>query len=235
MAQIKKDREGSTCYQNLRKAILKLEMRPGSVIDEAGLVKQFNVSRTPVREAIIQLIADGLVIREGRSARVSPLDIDRISPLYDALMIASRMVHRLSAEFRTEADLIQIKAQMELFEKAVPTLRGVDLTEINFQFHQAISAGSHNPYFFDFYKRVLTETLRLARVCFSETVEGTQNIEQHLTETARQHRAIYKAIEDKNPDTADKLAADHCRLERSRITAIIANEAKSINSSIKLD
>ncbi|MDN3718170.1 GntR family transcriptional regulator [Roseibium salinum] len=112
-----KDRSGSSPYRTLRERILTLELRPGSVLDEAGLSRQLEVSRTPIREAIIQLIADGLVVREGRSARVAPLDLDDIPPLYDALLISSRMIQRLAAEFRTEADLQVIREKNDALRK----------------------------------------------------------------------------------------------------------------------
>ena len=108
------ERDAWKVTRELRDAILRLELRPGRSLDEAAIAEALSVSRTPVREAIIQLIADGLVVREGRSAKVAPLDFDDLPKLYDALLIASRMVHRLAAQNRTDEDLKRITDQMEL-------------------------------------------------------------------------------------------------------------------------
>lgn len=226
-----KGRNGSVCYSALREQILRSELRPGVVLDEAGLVEHLNVSRTPVREAIIQLIADGLVVREGRSVRVAPLDVDQIPPLYDALLISSRMVHRLAAEFRTAQELEHIGATMRLFEEATASPSGVTLTEANFEFHRAISASAHNRYFSEFYDRVFTETLRFARACFTEQFFARENVAAHLAETARQHRAIFKTIADRDVEAADRLAVEHYQLTRSRLNEVLTSGANALNDT----
>jgi DNA-binding GntR family transcriptional regulator len=68
------ERDGTHVEKWIREAILRLKLRPGQVLDEARLSEELMVSRTPVREAIIKLIADGLIIRDGRKAKVTPLD-----------------------------------------------------------------------------------------------------------------------------------------------------------------
>jgi len=113
------DRDGTHVEKWIREAILRLKFRPGQVLDEARLSEELMVSRTPVREAIIKLIADGLVIRDGRKAKVTPLDFDEVPKLFDALLISSRMVHRLAAEFRTDANLDEINHTLLEFERSV--------------------------------------------------------------------------------------------------------------------
>ena len=54
-------RDGATVARKLKDAILRMELRPGVLLDETRLADAYKVSRTPIREAIIQLIADGLV------------------------------------------------------------------------------------------------------------------------------------------------------------------------------
>lgn len=227
----KRDRDGSLSYRILRERIIRSELRPGMVLDEAGLVQQLNVSRTPVREAMIQLIADGLAVREGRSVRVAPLDVDQIPPLYDALLIASRMVQRLAAEMRTADDLDRIGERMIDFETAIDGQQGVLLTEANFQFHLEISAAAHNRYFSEFYERVLTETLRFARACFTSASYVSSDLEGHLRETARQHRAIFQAIENQDVDNADDLAVVHFRLTRSRLDKVLSGGAAAVHGN----
>ncbi len=69
-------------YQRLREGILSLDYVPGANLDEAQLVESFGLSRTPVREALIRLAADGLVVllpNRGRRWRRS------ISPIFRAM------------------------------------------------------------------------------------------------------------------------------------------------------
>nr|WP_302480820.1 GntR family transcriptional regulator [Leisingera sp. ANG59] len=218
----------------MREQILTLALRPGLVLDEASLTRQFEVSRTPIREAIIQLIADGLVVREGRSARVAPLDIDDIPPLYDALLISSRMIQRLAAEFRSEADLAIIRSKMLEFETAVPSQRGALLSEANYAFHLAISAAANNRYFSEFYERTLVGSLRFNRACFSGNIYATRDTGEHLATTAEQHRDTVQAIADHDIETADQLAVAHHTLARRRLEKVLSMGALSVDSNTDL-
>lgn len=226
------ERDGSRVTQILRDSILKLELRPGMILDEVEVATRLKVSRTPVREAIIQLVADGLVVREGRKAKVAPLDFDDVPKLYDALLISSRLVNRLAAENRTKRQLKEIARHMAVFEDA--TVHGNDVTrsEANHAFHTAISDATGNRHISAFYESALIGTLRLSRACFSngyELVEDDKTLKDHLAETVRQHTAIYAAIEERDVAAADKLAVDHYRLTKNRVIAVLFDRSQALS------
>lgn len=223
-------RDSGGVYRMLRNAILRVELPPGMMLDETSLAEKMAVSRTPVREALIQLVADGLVVRQGRGVSVAPLDLAAIPALYDALHIASRLVQRLAAEMRTEEDLEMILEKLEEFEQLIDGRDGVLLTDANQAFHFAIAAATANAYVSSFYTSVMTETLRLNRICFSAAGYSDRNINNHLVETARQHRAIYKAIERRDLAAADALASEHYRLTRSRLDSLLAQRSESLSA-----
>lgn len=222
------ERDGQKVARKLREAIIRLELRPGLVLDEADLAEQMNVSRTPVREAIIQLISDGLVQRHGRKAIVATMDFDEVPKLYDALLVSSRLVQRLAAEHRTENDLKAMEKTMLAFEQSNDGSNGVARSEANLQFHLAISRASGNRYFASFYDGVLLGTIRLARACFAHesTVEylkpsTKEELGAHLAETERQHRALFEAIKSQDVEMADQLAVDHYLLTRNRVEKVL--------------
>ena len=219
------ERDGGKITRRLRNAILRLQFRPGQNLDEAELSETLGVSRTPVREAIIQLIADGLVVREGRKARVAPLDLDDIPKLYDALLISSRMIQRLAAENRTATDLKAIEKSMRRFEKATLAQSGVERSEANQEFHFAISRAAGNRYFQAFYDQVLMDTIRLARACFSDQLLSRAvpdaSLSAHLEDTIQQHRQIFEAIEQADAERADALAVLHHQLTTQRLKQVL--------------
>lgn len=230
------ERDGIKIARQLRDSILRLELRPGEGLDEADVASALGVSRTPVREAIIQLIADGLVVRDGRKAKVAPLDFDDVPKLYDALLISSRMIQRLAAENRTDRDLKDIEKQMRRFERSIEGSNGVERSEANLAFHVAISAGAKNRYFSAFYEQTLVGTIRLARACFANYAEfgGTEEsdeLQAHLRETARQHRLIFDAIEAQDPERADELAIVHYRLTKQRTEKVLFEGSRTLSIS----
>ena len=231
-------RDGDKVLRFLRDSILRLDLRPGVIIDEAGLAAQLSVSRTPIREAIIQLIADGLVIRDGRSARVAPLDFDEVPKLYEALLISSRMIHRLAAENRTEADLAAIRQAMLDFEALSSSGDGLERQDANVRFHICIATAARNRYFLDFYERTLIASSRLARACFSNTdrtsisaAEPDDELVRHVRETARQHRLMVEAIADRDIAASDLLAVEHQDLSFNRLKRAIFTGAVAISSA----
>lgn len=221
-------RDGIKALNIMRERILRLEISPGSVIDENALASMLSVSRTPVREAIIQLISEGLAIRDGRFARVAPLNFDDIPRLYEALLVSSRMIIRLAAEHRTADDLKDIKAMHEAFEKHKYSGDDMHRLEANVNFHQAIARAAHNPYFYDFYHKTLTASSRLSLACFAGAGGNSGNtgavseksdseLFAHVTETSRQHALMVRAIEKRNIEEADNLAVKHHDLAGNRI------------------
>lgn len=228
------ERDGNSVFRYLRDAILRVELQPGAVMDESSLAKQLNVSRTPVREALIQLIADGLAVRKGRVVSVTQMDLASIPPLYDALLISSRLVQRLAAEMRTDEELDLIHQKMITFEETIPSLDGVMLTEANRQFHLAIATATGNTYISGFYRGVLTEALRLNRICFSANPYNDPDIKTHLAETARQHRIIFDAISSQDIELADELAIEHHKLSRSRLDTLLSRQSRSLKEELEI-
>lgn len=241
MAENATGRDGDKVLSILRDGIIRLEYRPGSVIDEAGLAARLKVSRTPIREAVIQLIADGLVIRDGRSARVAPLDFDDIPRIYDALLISSRMIHRLAAENRTEEDLSRIRAAMLEFEALQHRGDGLARQDANVSFHMQIALSANNIYFLEFYKRTLIASSRLSRACFSNTERGSvaeadpdDDLVAHVAETARQHRLMVEALGDRDVEASDRMATLHQDLSFNRLRKTMFRATEAISSAPSL-
>lgn len=229
------ERDAWKVTRQLRDSILRLELRPGASLDEAALAESLSVSRTPVREAIIQLIADGLVVRDGRSAKVAPLDFDDLPKLYDALLVGSRIVHRLAAQNRTDADLKKIAKQRDLFKEAVASGDGVGRSETNFTFHLTIAHAANNRHFASFYEQALIGSLRIARACFSGNADGREpDIEQHLAETIRQHDMLYEAIESRDAERADEYATLHHSLTTDRVKRILFSGSPVLGETLNL-
>ncbi len=100
-------------YRDLRREILHLVLKPGDDLDESVVSARFAVSRTPVREALIRLTAEGLVTSSrGRGARVAPLSIGDLRAFFEGLDILQRSVTRLAAHRRLDSDLARIEASM---------------------------------------------------------------------------------------------------------------------------
>lgn len=191
-------------YSKLREDILRMELAPGELLDEVAIGKQFNLSRSPVREALIRLSAEGLIkTLPNKSTLVAPLNIAEFSQFIDALDLMQRVATRLAAKLRTDQDLQNIKDQQAKFENAVSKRDVLAMIETNRDFHVAISEAGRNSYFTLFYTRLLDDGRRMLRLYFRSFGDTLP------TELADEHYQLIKAIEDRDEERAERLAQKH--------------------------
>ena len=80
-----------TVYEQLRQSIIDLTLEPGSPLDEVSLSAQFDMSRTPIREALVRLSAEGLVTSlPNRNTIVASIDFVRLPVYFEALSLSAR-------------------------------------------------------------------------------------------------------------------------------------------------
>ena len=120
---------------------------PGAGLDETDIARRFNVSRTPVREALRQLVASGLVdARAHRGAVVARPSIERLSGMFEAMAELEALCAGLAAERMLPAERHRLEAIHE--ELRVLSYAGNPdrFHDVNERFHNAIYAGSQNGY-----------------------------------------------------------------------------------------
>lgn len=198
-------------YADLRQKIIALEHQPGVDLDESTLVDAYGVSRTPIREALIRLAAEGLVvIKRNRGAYVAPLDMATLRAYFEAADFLTRAIVRLAALRRTADDLTAIETAMTAFEEALRRSDTRAMVEQNDRFHDAISAAAGNKYLYDASRRVLADHQRVAQLCYAHEV-GVGDTRAQET-TLAQHRALFEALKEGDAATAEKVALEHLGL-----------------------
>ena len=204
-------------YDTLRTEILALTLAPGQLLDETSQAERFGLSRSPVREALIRLAAEDLVVTlPNRSTIVAPIDLASFPKYVDALDIAQRMTSRLAAALRTEADLATMASRQRKFEAAVKSGDHLAMSAANKDFHMAIAEAGRNPYFTAFYEKLLDQGRRMLHLHF-EFLERTH--EGYLL--TDEHHEMLAAIKAKDVERADTLAHDHTRQFRDSFIAFM--------------
>lgn len=206
-AKLAKGSGWKSIYDTLRAEILSMTLRPGQLLDETTIAERFDMSRSPVREALIRLAGEDLVVAlANRSTIVAPIEAGSFPKYVEALDIAQRVNTRLAATLRTEEDLKVITRRQKDFKAAVRTGNHLKMSEANKQFHMAIAEAGKNPYFAAFYERLLNQGQRMLHLHF-EYIERTHD-GYLLTD---EHNLMIEAIRDRDADRADELAHAHTR------------------------
>lgn len=127
--------------------ILTGQMVPGYRLDETVLATRFGVSRTPIREALMQLSAAGLIeIRPRRGAIVASVGPERLIEMFEVMAELEGMAGRLATRRHSEADARAIREAHEACRKAVGSGDPDAYYYENERFHHAIYQASHNQY-----------------------------------------------------------------------------------------
>jgi len=132
---------------HLADQIVRGALAPGSPLDETDIARRFNVSRTPVREALRQLAASGLVdARAHRGAVVARPSIERLHEMFEAMAELEALCAGLAAERMSPVERNRLEAVHE--ELRVLSYAGNPdrFHEVNERFHNTIYAGSQNGY-----------------------------------------------------------------------------------------
>lgn len=191
-------------------------IKPGARLDEVSLAERFGVSRTPVREALQQLAAVGLVeIRPYRGAVVSSPDPRRLMEMFEVMAELEAMCGRLAARRITDAHERALVESLEACANAA-TLGDTDAYYFeNERFHRAIYAASGNAFLAE---QALALHKRLAP--FRRLQLRVRN---RLGVSQREHEAIVAAIVAGDGDLAAAALQSHVMVQGERFADLVAS------------
>ncbi len=196
-----------------------MTLAPGQPLDETRLSERFNMSRTPVREALVRLATEGLVTTlPNRNTIVSTIDFDKLPVYFDALTLMYRVTTRLAAMHRTDADISIIRGHADRFDAAVASADALTMIGSNRDFHVAIAEAGRNPYYTELFGRLLDSGRRILRIYY-------RTFDDHLPrQYVNEHAAIIKALIKQDADLADTLARDHAGQIVRQIQAFLQSD-----------
>ena len=211
-------------FQGLKEDILHLRLSPGENIEETTLEKRFKVSRTPVREALIRLASEGLVVLlPNRGARVAEIDISDVPQYFEALDVCQRMVLRLCAVRASNQQITELERINDYFIKAAKAHDIVKMSETNRDFHAIMLDACGNKYISAIYAELLTVGLRLSLSAFGTGLSNVSIDEGYYQNVIGQHISMIDAIASRDVDLAEKVARQHTDLFRKRIIDTIGS------------
>ena len=199
---IKKQSLQKMAYHSLRQAILEREIEPGAVIKISKLAEKLNVSTMPVREALRDLEAEGLVtIFPHRGATVTQLSADELQDIYDIRVTLEEMATRLAVPLLTKADLTELTSLVEQMEDRLGDVAAV--VKLNHQFHLTLYAASGRRHLCELNRMLRYRVQHYLHVFIVESEAG------HSSRSQGEHRAILEACKRGDAEAAATLMREH--------------------------
>ena len=195
----------------IESAIASGELLPGDAIDDVALAHHYKVSRTPVREALLQLQAQGILSSTPRGgSMVAKMNLQQLLSLWELLAELEGIAVRLACERMTNDDL---KALMKVHRSSKKIADKEDMDgwqEANLKFHEIIYEGARNPFLRQEVLRIRSRTGVYRRHAFGAL--------GRIKSSYDQHEKIVNAVEKRDADAASLCMADHMRPGRDSKT-----------------
>lgn len=170
-------------YETLRDDILALAISPGADLEESALAEQYGVSRTPIREVLIRLAADGLVeVKSRRGARVIPIILPNLPRFLEALSLVQRALCRVAASRRLTRDLSHIRSAVTAFQEDAALVdvddysTAMQVANAEHDVLAAVAGAAHNAYLLEAFERLHLKGQRMLRMVYAYRPAGTEPV-----------------------------------------------------------
>ncbi len=189
-------------YDAIKKAILAFQLKPGESLVESDLAAQLNISKTPVRDALLRLEKEGLVVKVPyKGASVSEVNQQIMNEIFEIRAVLEGLAARLATPLMVDADLKRAAQLIDQHEQALLHNDPDEASYLNRQFHDLIVQQSTNQWL----KQILSnleEHLKRYRTLSNFQVG-------RLGKSIEEHRMILNALHTRQPDQAETAMRAH--------------------------
>ena len=193
-------------FQQLEKAILDGDLAPGTSLTEVRLSAELGVSRTPIREALMQLELEGLVkTTHNKGAVVVGISSGDVNDIYLIRTKVEGLAARRAAQNITEEELSDLREIVELQEFYLGRGDNLQVGNLDQRFHEIVYEGSRS--------RPLKQMLSLFHN-YIQKARATSVRRGRAAASTQEHRAILTALENHDPDEAERLMGVHVETAR---------------------
>jgi DNA-binding GntR family transcriptional regulator len=199
-------------YDYLRGAILANRLTPGSELNEVALAASLGVSRGPLREAIRQLAAEGLVTeRPRRSAVVSALSREEFVQAYQVREALEMLAVRLAVDRIEDGEIAHLQQLIDEMEQSAERNDPAAFFHANARFHEFLVQCSGNQKLAEMYRQLADQMGSYQMP--SLALRGS------LHRSIAEHRAIIRAISARDAERATHLISEHIRVPQRSLEA----------------
>ncbi|MCS5592872.1 MAG: GntR family transcriptional regulator [Gammaproteobacteria bacterium] len=202
-------------YQDLKRQILTLKLAPGASLDEVSLSKEYDISRTPLREIFQRLAGEGYIeIINNRGAMVSSMDYKTVRNFFLTAPMIYASIGRLATENASREQLSELQEAQDKFRGAVSQKNIEGMVFYNDRFHRLIGGIANNPYLQPSYERLLIDHTRISQTFYRPSDD---EMIKDLEEAVDHHEAMIEYIAIGDAERMVALTQAHWDLSKAHM------------------
>jgi DNA-binding GntR family transcriptional regulator len=188
-------------YTHIKNKIITAKMPPGSVINEAQLMEEFALGRTPIREAIKQLQMESLVMVTPRKGMyVADIAVTDLLQIFEVRVELESFSTRLAAQRITEDEIVELQKLASAYLEADPSDKDF-LINLDGQFHSLLAKATHNKFLIKEIEYYYNLSLRIWYIALNYAKPKDIDVDAHIE--------ILKAIQAKDAKKAEERMRKH--------------------------
>ena len=192
-------------YDRIKDAILFNRFRIGAIYSQESLCRELGISKTPLREALLELQTDGYVtFCRGRGVLIQPVSYEKAHDILEARMTMEPICAQLAAQRAGEEDRKKMESLLTSLQEGLPSEDGQRLYRIDHSFHRAVIRASHIEMFYRFLDVILDHYLRFE-------VKSVYNNSIDARKVYAEHQRVYEAIVQRDGKKAYKAMETHLK------------------------
>lgn len=167
-------------YRILKEKIVTLELPPASLLNEAQLMDELDLGRTPIREALQRLALENLVvILPRRGTIVADLNVSDLQKTFEVRLELETFAVRLAAERATSKQIADMEALFAQTDEIIQNGDHNQLIRLDHEAHLLLAQAAHNEFLEEILERLYTHMLRLWYISLHKVSRLSQAIEEH--------------------------------------------------------
>lgn len=212
--------------KRIRGSIFANEIKPGEWLRQEQLAQKYGVSQTPVREALQDLLSEGIVERiPYRGIRVVEFTVADLLDLYSVRAVAEGLAARYAAENITPDEFQELEHAFKDLEQNSIEHNLVEHRRLHRQFHQLIHASSRHAYLIRTLNQMWNTFPTMMLSNFAQTAENPVG---RGTAATAEHRVIVDAIKNRDSKLAERLMRQHIENTAQSIAAVVEHNRKGV-------
>lgn len=212
--RVNHDSRSEAAYRTIKEKIVTLQLLPAGLINEAELMVELGLGRTPIREALQRLALENLVvILPRRGTIIADLNMSDLQKIFEVRLELEVYAAHLAAERATSAQIVEMEV---LFAGADEIIHSGDyhqLIHLDHQAHRMLAQAAQNEFLEETLERLYTHVLRLWYVSLHK-ING-------LAEAIEEHRDIIEAIKAGDSQRAAQIMRAHVTGFQAQFTAVL--------------